>query len=74
MPDITVVVALPLPDDTVQILPYDMPDNEAAGRFILEVFEDFPNAIVTVEIEGRAVKAALDENGVLQLDPATLPA
>lgn len=62
------------PDDTVQILPYAFPDNEAAGLFIQEVFDDFPNAIITVEVDGQQVKVGFDENSVLQIDPESLPA
>lgn len=74
MQEITVVVALPLPDDTVQILPYAFPDNVASGLFIQEVFEDFPNAIITVEVDGQQVKVGFDENNILQIDPDSLPA
>ena len=62
---IVIVVALRLEDGTAQILPFGFGDSENAGLFVDDVYNDYPDALITCELAGKPATWTREADGNL---------
>ncbi len=64
-PPIVIVVARRLEDGTAQILPFSFEDPENAGLFVDDAYNEYPDALITCELDGKPATWTREADGNL---------